>query len=271
MCCRFCHLLGIVAMIGINMIGTCEAEAPEWESRFLNTIQQYEGSQSTEAIEKLGRIVGMLASGQDPQLLESRAFKLARERVLQIPGFADHFKQKILAISAWENGESTVETLEQSGWYFIILSQLPHPDTVRVLGELLHDDRDPTKGSPSHSPHVPNSVHAAYALHEIGLQRPPVAGRYGNARKDLPTWRLWFEQVQHGKSFSFVGDTRTYTLAESSLSAATRKSRRPKPNEGVPADSSNQWVTKPEVWLILILLLVTVTVAASRFLRSPIR
>jgi hypothetical protein len=264
---RFHNLIDLVALV--ILCGTATAEVPEWEERFIKTIEQLEGDYSPEALEKLGSIVGMLSVENQPHLRESPAFKLARERLLEFPGFAEHFRQKILAASAWENGESTVQSRENRGFLFQTLSQLPHPETIRVLGELLQDDRDPSKGEVTDTRYVTNSLNAAYSLHGIGLKKPPVGGRYGNAREDLPTWRLWFEQVQHGKSFSFVGDPKTYTLAEKSQANTTRQERRPRSKKGDSADDADDRSAKPELLGILALLLLAVTIAASKLRRKP--
>jgi hypothetical protein len=261
------HILIVIAGF-LSLIETGNAEVPEWEGRFLETIKEHHGDDSDEAIQALSRIVGMLSRENKPDLRKSPAFKLARESLLEIPGFAENLRNRILEISAWELGESTIKPQETRGFLFQTLTQLPHPETIRVLGALLQDDRDPTNGLVTDTRYVPNSVNAAYSLHGIGLRNPPVTARYGDAWQDLPTWRLWYEQVQHGKPFSFEGDPRTFTLAENSLAAADRQEHRRRPDEGESAKGSDHWVSKPEVWVILLLVLLTVTVAASRFLRT---
>jgi hypothetical protein len=241
-------------------------EYAEREERHLKTIAKYSSDSSAEAIEKLGEIVGRLS--RDPVMRESQALKQARERLLEIPASAEHFKQKILTISAWENGESTVQTYGSRGWFFQILTQLPHPETIRVLGEFLQDDRDPSNGVVLDTRYVTNSVNAAFSLHGIGLKKPPVGGRYGNARKDLPTWRLWYEQVQHGKPFSFEGDPRIYTLADKSQTSRTREERRPKSGERSLATDSRDRSSRTELLIVIGLLLLTVIFAATRIIRK---
>jgi hypothetical protein len=238
------------------------------EERYLKTIDKYSTDTSPEAIEKLGAIVRRMAHEDKRGPHNSQAFTLARKRLLEIPGVAEHFKQRILAISAWENGESSVPTYDRRGWLFQTLTQLPHPETIRVLGELLQDARDPTKGVVSDSRYVPNSVNASYALRKIGLRKPPEARLDGDAWEEVLSWRLWFEQVQHGKPFSFEGDPKTYTLADKSRATVTRQERRPRTGEGDTASDTAGRMHKPVLMVILGLLLLAVTIAASKLLRK---
>jgi hypothetical protein len=255
-----------VAAVNAEELRQLNNELAEREERHFKTIAKYSTDPSSEAIEKLGEIVARLSS--DPKMRESQALRLARERLLEIPGFAGHFKQKIQTISAWENGESAVPTHESRGWFFQTLTQLPHPETIRVLGELLQDDRDPSKGAASDCPYVPNSVNASYALRNIGLRKPPAARLDGDAWEEVATWQVWFEQVQNGKPFSFEGDPRTYTLADKSQASATRQERRPKSGERSSTADEEDRSDRPELLVITGLLLLVVIFAASKLLQK---
>jgi len=80
-----------------------------------------------------------------------------------------------------------------------------------VLGELLFDERDPWKGIPTDATWMPSCSLAVVALHNLGLENPPVNTSYADYRNDLRTWQLWFEQVRAGnRTFSFKADKKVY-------------------------------------------------------------
>ncbi len=147
---------------------------------------------------------------------------LQRE-LLSIPMHAQYFADKIIAEQKAVASYPT--NVGPRGNYdfnrtliFEILSCLPSPETVRVLGEFLADDIDTPV--PLRSPDSDwgdnsraNSYGSAYTLMRSGLRNPPVAEDRRNDNPDeiLADTRAWWEEVKSGKrSFSFVGQKSEY-------------------------------------------------------------
>lgn len=131
------------------------------------------------------------------------------------------------------------------------LKNLPSPETVRVLGEMLSDER----GRPE--PEIeeldsetwmlsPPVCHLAIKTLQGMLENPPVpaADDFREWRGDLETWRVWYERVKAGRhTFRFVGDPTHYTLRGPSKRGAiepgprdAKRNPSPSPTNGAVAD-----------------------------------
>lgn len=84
----------------------------------------------------------------------------------------------------------------------------------------------------------------------------------------MPVWRLWFEQVKHGKPFSFKGDMRVYTLVDLTQANPPRQERRTKPKEGEADTANGNRSRRIEIFVVLFLLALAVIIAASRVIRK---
>jgi hypothetical protein len=98
------------------------------------------------------------------------------------------------------------------------LRNLPSPETIGVLGELLADESPRPELAPDNSNAAaylaarPNCDQAALALAEL-LENPPVKKGNYNFPTDLVIWRQWYERVKAGReTFRLVGDPVDYTL-----------------------------------------------------------
>lgn len=115
---------------------------------------------------------------------------------------------------------------------FEYFRNLPSPETVGVLGELLADEYPRPKLADDESnvqevlAAYPNCDKAVWVLHQL-LQNPPTEkGKY-NFPTDLEIWRLWYERVKAGRqTFRFVGDTTHYTLRGPSVRGAIEPGQR---------------------------------------------
>lgn len=90
------------------------------------------------------------------------------------------------------------------------LKHLPSPETIKVLGHYLDDERDLPPG-PLSLPE--NSSLACLALSEIGLRDAPVKSRPGYAswKEAAAKQKAWYAQVKAGAiPFSFVGQKVEY-------------------------------------------------------------
>lgn len=195
-----------------------------WEQQKLNTIEKLKLSPPDEAIRGLGEILGSLSNDSEPELRETRAYKTAKIQLLSIPGHARYFGKEIKETTDAEMSGAFVGGKRE--FYIHILAQLPSPEAVEVLGDLLADDRDPDGDTPTDSPRISNSLYAVDALSRIKLKQPPVDSKNFDAQRDLPAWKLWYEQVKAGiRSFSFEGDDQTYYLNGDSSKAVKRDTR----------------------------------------------
>jgi hypothetical protein len=151
-------------------------------------------------------------------------------------------------------GALIVECERITGQSFVVLSLLPSPEAVRVLGELLYDDNRSPQGLPKEVADAEdikhflaqsrsNSSFAVGALSELPLVSKPVhsrssvSGLFMDRPEDLQPWRLWYEQVRAGtRNFRFEGDPQEYSLAGPVKEARTPpEARAPKASDLPPA------------------------------------
>ena len=129
--------------------------------------------------------------------------------LINTPGHAEYFGNLLKA---------TPRNHNRRYWYQY-LQNLPSPETVRVLGELLADDSERPALAEDRSNLEeyftvnPNCDRAVKVLQHL-LDNPPVPkGSDYEFNRDLEAWRLWWERVKAGKqTFRFVGDPQEYTL-----------------------------------------------------------
>ncbi len=107
---------------------------------------------------------------------------------------------------------------------FVILGQLPSPETVAVLGHFLEDpegrDGKDLLGNPIHigsdmSPPAPNCGKAYFALGKLGIEQTPVPPSTDEdvvlnvERADA--WKQWWSEVKSGKrTYRFKGSNIDY-------------------------------------------------------------
>ena len=83
------------------------------------------------------------------------------------------------------------------------LPLMPSPETIKVLGDFLNDDKDMPSGSIP-SDYYANNGYAMLALKKIGLRNPAEKHPYDDSRACLKKWIAWYEQVKAGEiTFSF--------------------------------------------------------------------
>lgn len=191
-------------------------EYAAWEARLLKRVEEQESLPPDESIPQLGRWLRQLSRPQWIERQGSPVFSAAQDALLSIPDHAEWFGVRIRSM-ADANLTGNVSPYMTEGrrryWDFETLTQLPSPETVKVLGELLFDERTIKHDMPDDSPWVPNCYYAVRALHYLGLNNPPVTSEHPEARKDLRAWQLWYEQVRAGsRTFAFKGDDNEYSL-----------------------------------------------------------
>jgi hypothetical protein len=146
--------------------------------------------------------------------------------MLLIPGHADYFAKEIqisrakaIDRQAREGGEIRWEDYDDVRSAAIhTLENLPSPEAVRALGELLSDsEKTGPQIKEGHLPDAfgppPNASLAADAL-KLLIEKPPVPqDRNWQKKGDIEAWQLWYEQIKSGnRTFRFKGDPKDYDL-----------------------------------------------------------
>lgn len=188
-----------------------------------NRLQECSGmsAEETVALLYLGlRNMGYRRSyaGHDPSV-DSIYFKI-QQRLLALPGHAQYFAHKI------EVEQKSVERFPtitgprctydfNRGLYFEVLSHLPSPETIQVLGHFLYDDKDtpvPLISPDSDWGENPraNSFFAAATIMRMNLKNPPIFAA-GGPDANLERVRAWWEEIQAGKRvLAFAGQDTGY-------------------------------------------------------------
>jgi len=190
-----------------------------WEDEFVKSLSM----NSVEKMNTLGlglRNLGGRRIFQNHNPNFDAIYHKIQNAFFAIPEHAQYYADEI------ERERKTVEHLRpmqgprndydrNRSFNFEVLANLPSPETIRVLGEFLADDRDnqsleyilglPRTGYPA------NSIMAANAFTLIGLRnpvsKPPLSWDY----TDLNLWRKWYAEVKAGRlAFSFVGQQVEY-------------------------------------------------------------
>jgi len=248
------------------------AEYAEWEARQLAAIEEQKTLPPEQAIPTLGNWVRKYSLHTHIEKGDRPVYNSARNFLLSIPGHAEWFGKEIRAMTDNEINRTGLQFEGGRGWYYQPLSHLQSPETVKVLGEQLFDDRSPFKGPPNDAEWTPSSNFAVSALHKLGLDNAPVKSTYADPRNDLRTWQLWFEQVRAGtRTFSFKGDKTIYSLTGPVSTALDPIEVRPAAPQPAPDSASvSPGSSNPSVWIALSLAVVALIFAAKlAFTRKP--
>jgi hypothetical protein len=208
-----------------------------WEDR----LQAAAGMNSAARIEHLWNglrsMAGRIASTDQSSDVDSMFLKI-QQALLATPGHAQHFKGKI------EESRSKGTLSRDSYWYLNeTLVHLPSPETIKVLGHYLNDERDKPPSPPLHPGTIPypgTFMRAFEALSKIGLRDLPddyvlverekpapgevwsedqlleaelrqIKANHLKKLELLNSYRKWWEEVKSGKrTFSFKGQAVEY-------------------------------------------------------------
>lgn len=165
----------------------------------------------------------------NPALGGEKVHLLLKEKLLSIPGHAEHFRDRINssreemeAVRDSPNpsgilGGAIVKMNREQSWGFQTLRDLPSPETVRVLGDFLSDDRgaELSEERRQETGEGPNSRYAVSALSKLGIANPPTppVRHDGDVTDGMESWRQWYSEVKSGRrTFRFIGDDTEYDL-----------------------------------------------------------
>ncbi|MFD0895476.1 hypothetical protein KBB96_19925 [Luteolibacter ambystomatis] len=196
---------------------TNPTEYAAWENKMLQAIQDLNGAPDSQAFPKLGKWVLQTSASWNLETGSRPVYHAAKDALISRPGHAEYFGNMIRTITEAElAGTSTYHSTER-WWQYETLQQLPSPETVKVLGELLFDERgkqyndDPVRDS--RLPHA-NCRYAAKSL-AVLIDKPPYDAKLNpSSDSALDAWRLWYQQVKAGtRTFRFKGSPIAYSLS----------------------------------------------------------
>jgi hypothetical protein len=220
------------------------AEARKHESRQVELWQKTLTNSKTEPdrvrLDKLK--LGLLYFAQRSRYERAsadvpRLYQSLQDEMISIPGHAKFYRDEILKAQSeysanLSNGALKNKYLKTRGLGFYVMSLLPSPETITVMGEFLSNDfikpnpaedkqpvdwskvdlRKINYGDPD-PPIYSNPWSASYTIMELGLREPPVPfSKSGlSGKKDVEATRAWWELVKAGKKdISFIGRPEIY-------------------------------------------------------------
>jgi hypothetical protein len=240
-------------------------KAEVWRERRVAEIADFKEKPKEDALLGLGKMARQLGVLNYRECQEKDdIIRMVRSSIISIPGHAEFFATKIRADDILRETGRGQEVQGGVLWDFETLGQLPSPETVKVLGSFLDDERHRVEFDPNSdvAPIAANSLLAARALHSLKIASPPLYKRPGTY-DDIQPWRLWFAQVKAGKrTFRFEGDPQHYSLA-GPVAEAREPQRREAKAPAVAAGKENADGAKPKGYPTAALVLTLAALAAA--------
>jgi len=189
-----------------------------WKEKWTNTFNEIETYPEKEKIEILGAAVRAKSiTGRWEQLTEDQLAigNHAAQILSVISGHAKFFGDRIHAayepLKGPNPGSFKSSAQSEMMYSFETLKNLPSPETVRVLGEMLSE----TWQLPLAGEYTPPALAypAMTTLGDLGIRNAPWKPIIivPDAEGAIPAWQVWWEEVKSGKrSFSFVGQKSEY-------------------------------------------------------------
>ncbi len=196
------------SLIDSNALGN------QWSEERIGIINSLPENPSRDEIAMLTQIAGVKSHTQEG----AEVVKLAFDRLTSIPDFDRELAQYLRdQRSKWKSGggENAYNSCRDD--IFDSLGRIPHPGSVRLLGDFLPDmewTQDPIQhlmGDADYTITSPNGLLAACSLGEL-INESPLHKKPGNyLEQDVLPWRDWYQEVKTGrKAFSFKGKNIEY-------------------------------------------------------------
>lgn len=221
--------------IEINGFNYTDAEVSEMESglsQYRYLAKNFDNLPANEIIPTLG--LGLLKTSHGRIYVVGDRLNVHNEiqqALLAIPGHAEYYAEQFKIERAKAEATNAERFTNDLGtWWagydrfrsnaFETLGQLPSPETVRVLGEFLYDERDYQSeefiraNRYAQREFGTTASGAAGALSRLPIDYQRGARANGKTRYlTIESWRLWYKQVKSGKrTFRFEGDPQEYDL-----------------------------------------------------------
>jgi len=205
------------------------------------------------------RIMGHRVSFDGHSSEVDKIYRKLQFEFLSIPGHAEYFGRRIREanepLKGPEYGKFVHEARNERMYGFQTLSNLPSPETVKVVGEMLSDTWRKEFNPPPGSEDVvrpPNSLALDAidgCLRNLPLRDPPsvprlMAGYDPEVVWVLP-WQNWYSEIKSGKrAFSFKGQNVEYRFRPDGTWEAQAMAS--PPDDGPKPDSSMSGALRPE-------------------------
>lgn len=145
-------------------------------------------------------------------------FLAAQQKLLSIPGHAEYFAGEVERLREtalkWSPGNRGDYDRTRAWYLRDTLCHMPSPETVRVLGRYLQDERDTPYSLGGDAPSLPENAYlACAAFANMGLRIEPPLPDSGihRWRHDVDEIRAWYAKVKSGEiPFSFKGQSVEY-------------------------------------------------------------
>jgi hypothetical protein len=247
-----------LAVAQTALVTAADSPLTGWQAKAMAGIDVLSPSSSAEEVFAIGRYAAIGAETPGIQPERAAVALRARRKLLTDPGYIAHYKIGLeRAIQAEfdeaRDAASAIRVNPTRGEIYLALAQLPSPQVVGLLGELLYDERDPWKDEPSsdYDRPCPNSIYAIKTLNRIGLDGVQIIELKTTRENEaaLHQWKLWYEQVKAGtRTFRFMGDPQEYRLADPVSKAVERVVSSPKSNDAsLPSQVTAAAPSKPPV------------------------
>jgi hypothetical protein len=274
--------LMLTSPIGYGASGDNSNEVQKAFDQWRQIASEVSDNPTEEGVLKLGQGLRKLERASVyPSEERFEVQKHIRRALQTIPNHAEYFSGALERAIQAEFAEArdaatTVRVQPDRGQIYLTLAQLPSPQVVGLLGELLYDERDPWKDEPKIDRRPrPNSFYATQTLNRLGLDGVQIIELKTTRDNEaaLHQWKLWYEQVKAGnRRFRFQGDPQEYTLAGPVVEAREPTTTRPAPeiaSENVSAASkeAENKATGLPIWpltLAGVLLVVAIWFATKR-------
>ncbi len=233
-------LVLVLAILQAQVLFGALPEIPEdpvkavvWRQRRVETIENLANSPIETATKGLRDIITQLDTLNYRNCPEKAyILELARTKHLEIPGWENYYRDRILDARAKMEAEPDqalrddmyYRTMAKAQGGFGILGMLPSPASVRVLGDFLSDERGRYVITPEDealgfdriawvkSVRRSNCESAASAMKLLPLVDKPVS-KDVTGYAAVPPWREWYERIKSGRAtFRFEGDPVEYDL-----------------------------------------------------------
>ncbi len=200
-----------------------EALHPNAEKAIQAIISKTDSNPSSENILALGREIGSSDRFKNSSPEYMTVHSELVNAMIKIPGHAqiiadeiEHLReQKIQGSTEALRAKHHLVYQDQRGNYIRkVLANLPSPETIKVLGDYLSDERDPPLPiniTQDWSDMPANCNLAAAAISKIGLRNPPATKWPTDYSPELKNCREWWDEIKSGrKTFSFKGQNVEY-------------------------------------------------------------
>ncbi len=190
-----------------------------WHEKWNKTLDSIESLPMKDKLEILG---GALGVGEKSKLSEEEyeVFNRAQTLLLGMPGHAQYFADEIERYRELDKNLPLGQQLQYDRFrkkYIVdTLGHIPSPESVKILGRYLYDEKDVSPDVPTDAPRLSENAYlASAALSTIGLRNPPIPNRSGymQSQEDIKKCRDWYEKVKLGTlPFSFKGQSLEFRL-----------------------------------------------------------